>query len=200
MVVSHQPLLGPDVLAVVRRPSGQQHHQLGVEGDEPVIAKLADRDPQPIGIPDQRDGVGGKATELTGPHSGVGQHLDHQPIARESVGPSGSHQLGCVLVVQELGQRKGSGSDVAVEKRVHRRDVGPVPLDDALEEDPDHPQPMTLGVLAQMSITGPGLDGQPHLVVLDVCPSDGRNRGHLGLGGHPADQLAQRGVGQLHAP
>ena len=129
--------------------SASSTDEVGMQRDEAVVAELADGDPQPVGVADQGDGVGGELAQLAGPHAGAGQHLDDQAIAREAVGLSRRHQLGGVLVVEELGQRIGPGRDVAVEDRVASRGVGPVPLDEALEEDPDHAQPLALGVLGQ---------------------------------------------------
>ena len=150
VLVGHEALLGPDVLAVGRRPGGQEHDEVWVQRDEAVIAQLADGDAQPVGVADQGDGVGVELAELTGPHAGAGQHLDDQAITRETVRPSCLHQLGGILVVQELGQRIGPRRDVAVEDRVASWGVVPVPLDEALEEDADHAEPLALGVLGQV--------------------------------------------------
>ena len=75
----------------------------------------------------------------------------------------------------------------------------PVPLDEALEEDPDHPQPLTLGVLGQGRTGAARLGGQPHLVVLDVGPGDVGHDRHVGLRHQPPGQLAQCRVGHVHA-
>ena len=66
MLIGDEPMLGPDVVAVVRGPFGQEHHQIGVQGDEPVVAELSDRDSQPIGVADQGDGIGVELAELAG--------------------------------------------------------------------------------------------------------------------------------------
>ena len=47
VLVGHQALLGPDVLAVGRRPGGQELDQVWVQRDEAVVAQLADGDAQP---------------------------------------------------------------------------------------------------------------------------------------------------------
>ena len=170
-----------------------------MERDDPVVAQLADRDPEPVGVPEHGDGVGGQVAELARPHAGPGQQLDHQPIAGQAVGLGCGQQLGGVLVGEELGQRLGPRRDVAVEDRVPSVGLGPVPLDEALEEDPDHPQPLALGVLGQGRALAAGLGGEPHLVVLDVGPGDVGHRRHVGLGHQPPGQLAQGGVGHVHA-
>ena len=73
------------------------------------------------------------------------------------MGAGGGHELGGVLVVEELRERLGAGRDVAVQDRVAARGVGPVPLDEPLQEDPDHPQPLALGVLGQRrALCSPG--------------------------------------------
>ena len=77
--------------------------------------------------------------------------------------------------------------------------VGPVPLDEALEEDPDHPQPLALGVLGQGRAGAAGLGGEPHLVVLDVGAGDVGHDADVGLGHQPPGQLTQGGVGHVHA-
>ena len=38
-----------------------------MQGNEPVVAELADGNPQPIGIPDEGDGIGVEHAQLTGP-------------------------------------------------------------------------------------------------------------------------------------
>jgi hypothetical protein len=43
------------------------------------------------------------------------------------------------------------------------------------------------------------LGGQPHLVVLDVGATDVSHDDDVGVGGEPAGQLAQGGVGDVDA-
>jgi len=113
------------------------------------------------------------------------------------VGLGCGQQFGCILVREELGQRLGTGWDVPVEDRVAMVGLRPVPLDEALEEDPDHPQPLTLGVLGQGRTGAARLGGQPHLVVLDVGPGDVGHDRHVGLRHQPPGQLAQCRVGHV---
>ena len=55
-----------------------------------------------------------------------------------------------------------------MEDRVPARSVGPVQLNDPLEEAPDHPQTVPLGVLGHSGAVGDrGRAGEPDLVVLD---------------------------------
>jgi len=76
--------------------------------------------------------------------------------------------------------------------------LGPVPLDEALEEDPDHPQSLALGVLGHGAAPHAGLGSQPHLVVLDVGAGDVGHGSHVGLSHQPPGQLAQCRVGHVH--
>jgi len=77
-----------------------------------------------------------------------GQHLDHQAIAGRRWALAAANSLAASSSERNLGSgsgrggmsRGGSGCDGGLR---------PVPLDEALEEDPDHPQPLTLGVLGQ---------------------------------------------------
>jgi len=80
--------------------------------------------------------------ELTGPHAGAGQQLDDQPVAGIGAGPGGGHQPGGVAVVEELRQRLWLFGDVPGDDRVAGRRVGPVPLNDPLEELPHGAQPL----------------------------------------------------------
>jgi hypothetical protein len=56
-VVGDQPLVPADVLQVRAGPRGQQCDQVGVQGNLPVVAELAERDPQPVPVPDLHDRV-----------------------------------------------------------------------------------------------------------------------------------------------
>ena len=167
VVVGHQPLLGPDVVAVGGRPGVQQRDQLGVQRDVPVVVELPDRDPQPIALPDQHHGVGVEITELTGPHSGAGQQLDHQPIARDPVGPSRRASAGGVRRPRTWATDRPAG-DVAVEDRVRR---GASLQSHSMRRSKKiriMPQPLALGVLGQVSCHFPGWAAEAHLVVLDL--------------------------------
>ena len=62
----------------------------------------------------QDDGVGGEVAELAGAQPGAGEDLDDEPVARVGGGAGGGHERGGVAVVEELGERFGSGWDVAV--------------------------------------------------------------------------------------
>ena len=132
VLVGHEVLLGSHVLAVLGRPGGQEDDQVRVQRDEAVVAEFGDGDAQPVGVADQGDGVGGQIAEFARPHAGAGQHLDDEPIARQAMCSGRLHQLGGVLVAQELGQRIDPGWDVPVEDRVASWGVVPVPLDDPL--------------------------------------------------------------------
>jgi hypothetical protein len=79
----------------------------------------------------------------------MGQHLDHEAIAGQAVSLGCGQQFGCVLVGEELRQWLRPGWDIPVEDRVSMVGLGPVPLDESLEEDPDHLQTLALGVLGQ---------------------------------------------------
>ena len=172
-VVGDQALAAADVLQVGRGPGGEQLHQLGVQRNVPVVAELAQRDPQPVPGADQHDRVGVQVGELAGAHAGAGQQLDDEPVAGVGAGPGGGHQPGRVAVVEELRQRLGLFRDVPGDDRVAGRRVGPVPLDDPLEERPDGPHPLPVR-LGGSSAARPWPGGQPYLVVLDVVAA------HLG--------------------
>jgi len=106
--------------------------------------------------------------------------LRDEPVAGDGVGAGRGHERGGLLVGEELGDRFGAVWDVAVQDRVAAGRVGPVPLDEPLEEDPDHPQPLSLGVLRQRQPGGAaGLGGEPHLVVLDVTAFDAGDHRHF---------------------
>ena len=107
------------------------------------------------------------------------------------------HECGGVAVVEELRQRIGPWWDVTVEDRVPGGRVGPVPFDEPLEEDPDHPQPLPLRVLRHHRALGAGLGGEPDLVVLDVRAADLTDDGHVGVVDDPAGELTQRVVGRV---
>ena len=98
-----------------------------------------------MGVPEHRDGIVGQFAELGGPHAGPIEHHHHQSIAGQAVGVGCGHELGRVLIGEELGQGLGSRGDVTVENRVPVVGLGPVPLDEPLEEDPDHPQDAGVG-------------------------------------------------------
>ena len=73
VVVGDEPTLGPDVLGVGGGTLRQERDEVGVQGDEPVVAQLAHRDAQPVGVADLGDGVGRQPTELAGgPQPGPG--------------------------------------------------------------------------------------------------------------------------------
>jgi hypothetical protein len=143
--------------------------------------------------------IGVQVSQLPGPHPGAGQQLDHQPVARVGAGPGSGHQLCGVPVVEELRQWLGFVGDVPGDDRVAGRRVGPVPLDDPLEELPHRAHPLPVRLLRDRPPTAPGPGGQPYLVVLDVIAADVTDRGQAGLGDHPAGQLAQRAVGRIDA-
>jgi len=152
-----------------------------------------------VGVADLGHGIGGELAELAGAQPSAGQHLDHEPVARKPMGAGGGHELGRVLVVEELRQRLGPRRDVAVEDGVAARGVGPVPFDEALEEDADHTQPLTLGVLRHGRALRPGPGGEPHLEVLDVGAGDVGHDGDVSVGGEPTGELSQREIGGIDA-
>ena len=55
-----------DVFGVGGGPLGEEVDEVGVQGDEAVVAELADRDAEPVGVADLGDGVGGELAELAG--------------------------------------------------------------------------------------------------------------------------------------
>jgi hypothetical protein len=80
-MVGDQPLVGSDVVEVGSGPGGEQAHQFGVQGDVAVVAELAQRDAQPVPGADPHHRVGVETGQLTGPHPGPGEQLDHEPVA-----------------------------------------------------------------------------------------------------------------------
>ena len=157
-----------------------------MQGHVPVVAELAQRDAQPVPGADPHHRVGVEVSQLPGPHPGAGQQLYHQPVARVGAGPGGGHELGGVAVVEELRQRLGFLGDVPGDDRVARRRIGPVPLDDPLEELADGPHPLPVRLLRDRLAAAAGLGGQPYLVVLDVIAADVTDRGQ------PASVVIQR--------
>jgi hypothetical protein len=143
-VVGDQPLMAADMVQVRRGPGGEQRDEVGVQGHVPVVAELAERDPQPVPGADLHDRVSLQAGQFPGPHPGAGQQLDHEPVPGVSAGPGRAHQPGRIAVIEKLRQRLGLLGDVPGDDRVPRRGVGPVPLDDPLEElaDRAHPLPV----------------------------------------------------------
>src|SRR5437588_766063 len=72
-----------------------------------------------------------------------------------------------------VGEGFGPGWDVAADDRVAHRSVGPVPLDDPLEEHSEHAQPLPLGVGSHGGASSDaGLDNEPELEVLDAGAVD----------------------------
>jgi hypothetical protein len=130
---------------------------------------------------------------------GAGEQLDDEPVAGVGAGLGGGHQPGGVAVVEELGQRLGLFRDVPGDDRVAGRRVGPVPLDDPLEERPDGADPLPVRLRRDDLAAGPGLGGQPHLVVLDVIAPHRGNTAQPGVGDHPPGELAQRVLRGIHA-
>jgi hypothetical protein len=198
-MVGDQALVAADVLEVGGGPGGEQLHQVGVQGHVPVIAELAQRDAQPVPGADPHHRVGVETGQLAGPHPGAGEQLDHEPVARVGAGPGGGHQPGGVPVVEELRQRLGFLGDVPGDHRVAGRGIGPVPLDDPLEELAHGPHPLPVRLRGDGLAAAPGAGGQPDLVVLDVIAADVTDRGQPGFGDHPAGQLAQRVLGRIDA-
>jgi hypothetical protein len=199
VVVGDQPSSAADVLGVASGPVGEQRHEVVVERDEPVVAELAHRHPQPVSVTDAGDGIGGELAELAGPQTGAGQDLSDEAIAGDVMGAGGGHELGGLLVGEELGQRLRPWRDVAMQDRVAAVGVGPVPLDEPLQEDTDHAQPLPLGVLRQRRALGAGLGREPHLVVLDMGSCDVGDHGDVGVDHKPAGELAQRLIGGVDA-
>jgi hypothetical protein len=76
-VVGDQPLAPADVPEAGCCPGCQERDQLGMQRHVPVVAELAERDPQPVAGADLHDCVGFQAGQLAGPHAGAGQQLDH---------------------------------------------------------------------------------------------------------------------------
>jgi hypothetical protein len=56
-VVGDQPLAGSDVVEVRGGPGAEQPDEVGVQGHVPVVAELAERDPQPVPGADLHDRV-----------------------------------------------------------------------------------------------------------------------------------------------
>lgn len=186
------------MVEVVRGPGRQQGDEFGVQWDVAVVAELAERDPQPVPVTDEHDGVRVEVGQFAGPHAGPGEQFDDQPVTIVGAGACRGHQLGGVAVVEEPRQRLGLFGDVAGDHGVADRGIGPVPLDDPLEERPHGPHPLPVRLDRQPAL-GAGLPGQPELVVLDVVASQLRDGGEVGRGGHPPSELTQRVLGRLDA-
>ena len=199
-VVGDQPLVRADVVEVRGGPGAEQPDEVGVQGHVPVVAELAERDPQPVPGADLHDRVRVQARQLPGPHAGAGQQFDDEPVTRVGAGPGRGHQPGRVAVIEELRQRLGLLGDVPGDDRIARRRVRPVPLDDSLEELADRAHPLPVRLPADHLASRPVPAGQPHLVILDIITANIRDRGDLGLSDQPAGELAQRALGRGDAP
>jgi hypothetical protein len=196
-VVGDQPFGAADVLEVRGGPVGEEPGQLGVQRHVPVVAELAEPDAQPVGGADEDDCVGFQAGELAGPHPGPREQLHDQPVAGVSDGPGGGHQPGGVAVVEELRQRLGFLRDVPGDHGVAGRGVGPLPLDDPLEELAEGPDPLPAGLFRDRPACPGG--GRPQFEVLDVIAADVADCSQPGLVGHPAGEVAQRFLGRVDA-
>jgi hypothetical protein len=51
VAVGEESALGADVVGVGGGPVGEEGDEVGVQGDEPVVAELADRHAEPVGVP-----------------------------------------------------------------------------------------------------------------------------------------------------
>ena len=67
-------------------------------------------------------------------------------------------------------------------------------------ERPDGADPLPVRLSGDHLAGGPGLDGEPDLVVLDVIAADIADRGYASVGEHPAGELAQRAVSSISTP
>src|SRR5215472_10968857 len=91
----------PDVAEVRGGPGAGQPDEVGVQGHVPVVAELAERDPQPVPGADLHDRVRVQAGQLPGPHAGAGQQLGHEPVTRAGAGPGRGHRPGRAAVAGE---------------------------------------------------------------------------------------------------
>ncbi len=199
-VVSHESAVTPDVVEIGRRPRAEQFDELGVQRDVAVVAELADGDAQPVPVADAHDRIGLQAAKLAGAQTGAGKRLDHEAITGIGGGACGGHDLGGVAVVEELGQRLRAGRQVATDDRVARRRVRPVPLDDPLEERPQRPQTLAVGVCREPGAgLVPGLGGEPHLVVLHMRAADVGDDPRIGVRQQPKGELTKGVVGRVDA-
>jgi hypothetical protein len=81
VLVGQEPAMPADVVHVGCGPFGEQLDELGVQRDDPVVAELAHRHPQPLAVADLGDGVGSEVAQLAGPQPGAGDDLDHDAVA-----------------------------------------------------------------------------------------------------------------------
>jgi hypothetical protein len=88
--------------------------------------------------------------------------------------------------------------NVPVDHRVACRGVGPIPLDDPLEERAHHPQPLPMRSRARSSRPAGAVCGQPHLDVLDLVAAHGSDRVQASAE-HPAGEDTQRVLGHVDA-
>jgi hypothetical protein len=65
-VVGDEAPVSADVVLVGGGPVGEQVNEVRMQGDVAVVAELAERHAQPVGLADADDGVGGKIAELAG--------------------------------------------------------------------------------------------------------------------------------------
>ena len=151
-----------------------------MQRDVPVVVELADRDPQPVTVAHRDDRVAGEGTDLTGSQPGAQHQVDQEPVQRIWVRAGGTKQRGGLGVVQELRERVIDDRQVDAEDRGAGRGVGPVPLDDPVEERPDAAQALPDGVGRRAGVALlAGTADQVLLVVLDLGPADLRERAHV---------------------
>ncbi len=93
-------------------------------------------------------------------------------------------------VVEEPGQRVIGDRDIDREDRHPHRCVGPVPLDDPIEEAAQHPEPLTDRVACRRDTLDGEMGGEEQLEPFDMGPADVDEPDDLGVGStrNPAKQ------------
>ena len=106
--------------------------------------------------------------------------------SRGSFDALAGHEPGCITIVQELREWLRARRDVATDDPVARRGVGPVPLDDPLEEEGAQcPQPLAVSVGRQAIAFDAAPGGKPHLEVFEFVSANVGDVLDTGVGQEP---------------
>lgn len=91
--VGEEPALSPDVIGVGSGPVGEELDEVGVQGDEPVVAEFAGRHSETVGVADLGDGIGGDFAEFCGAQAGARSTPGAAMPSRGS--PVATARIGC---------------------------------------------------------------------------------------------------------
>ena len=178
-------------------PVGEETGGVGVHGHVAVVVELADRDPQPRGVVQHDDRVGGEGAELTDAHPGPRQQLDDEPIERWCE-RGARREPGGLGVVEETWERVIGDGDIDREDRCPCWGVGPVPLDDAIEERAERPEPLADRVARREPASGGCPGGEEQFEPFDMGAAHVSEPGDIRVGvDEPSGEATQGVVGHV---